>query len=274
MLVIGFPLAEIVLPISLRMGAPVPLVRAAGSWKELLVLTLVVAAVRHRRQHPVTPDRLDLLAAGFVVVVLVYYLFPTWLASTDLLIPDQARTVAARTFAVPIVAMIAARHVELSDTWRRRVAISAAAAGVVIAIGCIVEIMWPSQWQRFLHDLLDVNGYQRTIFSNEAERSFIFSDPTQSGETTRRAASIFGSHLDTAFALLLPLAVALHLLRRRWSTGTLISAGLDRHRPRAHPDPERDPRWRVHRRGRPPHTEPVARATACGSPSGWRWRRS
>jgi len=222
--VAGFPIAEIVLPISLRLGAPVPLVRAAGSWKELLVGALVIAAVRHRRQHPVKPDRLDLLAAGFITVLLVYYLFPSWLASTDLLIPDQARNVAARTFAVPVIALVAARHVELSDAWRRRVATAAVFAGVVIGIGAIVEIVSPSQWQRFLHDVLDVNGYQRTIFSNEAERTFIFSDPTQSGETTRRAASIFGSHLDSAFALLLPLAVVLHLLRRRWTTPTVVSA--------------------------------------------------
>jgi len=224
-LVAGFPLAEIVLPLALRAGLPTPLVRAAGSWKELLVAALVVAAFRHRRQHPVALDRLDLLAAGFVAVLAVYYLFPDWLASTDLLIPGQARNVAARTFALPVIALLAARHVELDDAWRGRVATAAVGGGVVIGACAIVEIMDPDTWQRFLHDVLDVNRYQRTIFSNEAERTFIFSDPTLSGDKTRRAASIFGSHLDTAFALLLPLGVVLHRLRRRWATGTLVSAG-------------------------------------------------
>lgn len=225
-LVAGFPLAEIVLPLSLRVGVPPVLVRAAGSWKELLVAALVVAAVRHRLAHPLSPDRLDVLAVAFLVVVAVYYLFPTWLASTDLLIPDQARSVAARTLALPMVALLAARHIDLSDVWRRRIATSAVVAGAVIGVCAIVEIMNPSLWERFIHDLLDVNRYQRTIFSNEAERTFIFSDPTLSGESTRRAASILGSHLDTAFALLLPLGVLLHSLRRRWSASTVVVAGL------------------------------------------------
>ncbi|MFL6206825.1 MAG: O-antigen ligase family protein [Acidimicrobiales bacterium] len=230
-LVVGFPLAEIVLPITLRAGVPTPIVRAAGSWKELLVLTLVLAAVQHRRRHPVRPENLDLLAAAFLALVLLYYLLPTWLASTDLLIPSGARTVAARTFGLPIVAFLAARHVELDDRWRRRVATCALVAGLVVAVGAIVEIMFPSTWERFLHDVLDVDTYQRTIFSNEAGRTFIFSDPTLSGEKTRRAASILGSHLDSAYALLLPLAIALHILRRHVSSravvaGALVAVGL------------------------------------------------
>lgn len=224
-LVAGFPVAEIVLPLALRTGLPTAFVRAAGSWKELLVAALVVAAFRHRRAHPVQADRLDLLAAAFLAVLAVYYLFPGWLASTDLLIPGQARNVAARTLALPIVALVAARHIDLETMWRRRIATAAVVGGVLIGAGAIVEIMSPSTWQRFLHDLLDVNRYQRTIFSNEAERTFIFSDPTLSGDKTRRAASLLGSHLDTAFALLLPLGVALHCLRARFSTPMVLSAG-------------------------------------------------
>lgn len=225
-LVAGFPVAEIVLPLALRTGMPVPLVRAAGSWKELLVVVLVVAAVRYRRQHPVTPDRLDLLAAGFLLVVAVYYVTPDWLPSTDLIIPEAARDVAARTFALPIVALVAARHVGLDDLWRRRVAAAAVLGGVILGAGAVVEIMSPDLWQRFLHDVLDVNRYQRVIFSNEAERSFIFSDPTLSGNKVRRAASLYGSHLHTAFALLLPLGVAMHLLRRGLRAGRLVPAAV------------------------------------------------
>ncbi len=224
-LVAGFPIAEILLPLGLRAGLPPVLVRAAGSWKELLVGALVVAAVRHRRAHPATPDRLDLLAVGFLAVLLVYYLFPTWLASTDLLIPDEARNVAGRTLALPVVALLAARHVELDGRWRGRVATAAVAGGVIVGVCAIVEIVSGDTWQTFLHDVLDVNRYQRTIFSNEAERSFIFSDPTLSGDKTRRAASIFGSHLDAAFALLLPLGVVLHRLRRHWRPATMVAAG-------------------------------------------------
>ncbi len=224
-LVVGFPVAEIVLPLLLRAGLPPVLVRAAGSWKELLVAALVVAAVRHRRGSPATPDRLDLIAVGFLVVLLVYYLFPTWLASTELIVPDEARNVQARTFALPIVALLAARHIELEARWRDRVATAAVAAGVLIGGCAVVEIVRGDTWQTFLHDVLDVNRYQRTIFSNEAERSFIFSDPTLSGEKTRRAASILGSHLDAAFALLLPLGVAVHRLRRRWQPTTVLAAG-------------------------------------------------
>jgi hypothetical protein len=225
-LVVGFPLAEIILPMTLRAGLPAPVVRAAGSWKELLVLALVVAAVQRRRRQPVRLDNLDLLALAFLSLVLVYYLLPTWLASTDLLIPGGARTVAARTFGLPIVAFLAARHVELDDRWRDRVATCALVAGVVVGIGAIVEIAFPSTWERFLHQVLDVDTYQRTIFSNEAGRTFIFSDPTLSGEKTRRAASILGSHLDSAYALLLPLAIALHILRRRVSSRAIVAGGL------------------------------------------------
>lgn len=225
-LVGGFPLAEIVLPWSLRVGVPAPLVRAAGSWKELLVAALVVAAVTHRRAAPSPPDRLELLALGFVALVGVYLVFPTWLAGDGLAIPDEARNVAARTLAVPVIALVAARHVPLSRRWRQRVLGAAVLAGVVVGLGAVVEITSPGLWQRFLHDGLDVNGYQRRIFSNEAERTFIFSDPTQTGGTARRAASIFGSHLDSAFALLLPLAVVLHRLSRGWRSRTLVQAGI------------------------------------------------
>ncbi len=224
-LVVGFPVAEIVLPLALRAGLPPALVRAGGSWKELLVGALVVAAARHRRLRPVSPDRLDLLAVAFLVVVVVYRLFPTWLASTDLLIPDQARNVAGRTLALPVVALLAARHVELDRRWRERVATAAVAAGVLIGVCAIVEILRGSLWQTFLHDVLDVNRYQLTIFSNESERTFIFTDPTLSGEKSRRAGSILGSHLDAAFALLLPLGVVLHRLRRQWRAATLVAAG-------------------------------------------------
>ena len=225
-LVAGFPLAEIVLPLALRWGLPPVLVRAAGSWKELLVAALVVGAVRHRIAHPVTPDRLDLVAAGFVAVIALYWAFPGWLASTDLVIPPAAQDVAARTLALPVVALVAARHAGLDDRWRSRIASAAVVGGVVVGACAVVEITRGSLWQSFLHDVLDVNGYQRTIFSNEAERSFIFSDPTLSGEKVRRAASIFGSHLDAAFALLLPLGVLLHRLRRGWTARTLVAAGI------------------------------------------------
>jgi hypothetical protein len=225
-LVVGFPVAEIVLPLALRSGLPPVIVRAAGSWKELLVAALVVAAVRHRRTHPSTPDRLDLLGVGFLAVLALYWLFPTWLASTDLIIPGDAKDVAARTLGLPVVGLLAARHVDLDDRWRGRVTTWAVVAGVIIGGCAVVEILRPSTWQTFLHDVLDVNRYQRTIFSNEAERTFIFSDPTLSGEKVRRAASIFGSHLDAAFAMLLPLGVVLHRLRRGWTTSTLLAAGL------------------------------------------------
>jgi O-antigen ligase len=225
-LVAGFPIAEIVLPLTLRIGMPAPLVRAAGSWKELLVVALIVAAIRSRRGEAVAFDRLDFLAAGYLLVVGVYYVFPDWLAGTDLIIPAAARDVAARSFALPVVALLAARHAVLDDRWRARVAKAAVVGGLLLGAGAIVEIVTPDLWERFLHDLLDVNAYQQRIFSNEAERTFIFSDPTQSGDQVRRAASLFGSQLHTAFALLLPLAVAMHLLRRRLGWGRVLSAGV------------------------------------------------
>ena len=225
-LVAGFPIAEIVLPLLLRIGVPAPIVRGGALWKEAFVGALVVAAVRHRRRSPHKPDQLDLLAAAFVALVLVYWAFPTALTMGDMLIPAAARDNAARTIALPFIALVAARHAGIDERWRRHLPTAALVSGAILGFGAVVEIVWTAQWGRFLDNVLQVDRYQFLIHSDRYVRQFVTADLTGTGETVHRATSLYGSPLDTAFAFMLPLAVGAHLLAREWHLRTAAAAGL------------------------------------------------
>jgi hypothetical protein len=226
-LVAGFPFAEIVLPLFLRAGAGGQLVRAAGYWKEGLTAALVVAAVQHRRREPVHLDRLDMLALSFAAVIGLYFVFPHWLPQGGLVVPSDAKLGAARAMGLPIVALMAARHAGIDEAWRARILRAAVVAGLVLSVAAIVEIQFTSWWEHFLDDILQVDRYQRVLFNDTARRHLIFSDPSLSGHGTQRAATLYASPLNTAFALLLPLSISLHALARHARTTAGIAiAGL------------------------------------------------
>lgn len=208
----GFPLAAIILPLLYRAGIPDPLVRAAAYWKELLVGALVLAAVAHRRRFPVGIDRLDVLAGVFVAIVAVYWAFPDWLPSGEVVVPNDARHVAARTLAVPVVAFLAARHAGIGAASVGRLVAAALFAGVLLGAGAVVEIVSSERWDRFLDETLQVDQYEQAILGEEAERTAILSEDPGGEGKVRRAGSWFASPLPAAFALLLPLAAAMHRL--------------------------------------------------------------
>jgi hypothetical protein len=206
-LIAGFIVMQIVLPVMFRLGVPQPMVRMAVFWKEALVATLVLAALRHRRLHPIKPDVIDGLAVGYVVLVTGYWLFPGALTSYAIPVGASASQVAFRGAALPVIGLLAVRHSGISAEWRRRCLGAAIFVGCVLTVGSILEMSFPRWWDNFLSNTIGLIPYQRAVLGSG--RTSVLSYADFNNARSQRSGSFYADPLLVGFTYHLPLAAAL-----------------------------------------------------------------
>ncbi len=212
-LIAGFLVMEILLPILFKAGIPAPIIRTAGLWKEGLTIALVVAAVRYRRRHRVKLDAIDWLGALVVVLATCYFLFPGTMTSFSVPLSYEARKVAFRSLALPVVALLAVRHAGVSDVWRRRCLGAAVFVGLLLAVGSVIEMNLPAWWDNFLGNTVGLRPYRLLI--QGAERGSVLTFADFQTATTQRSGSWYADPLTTGFTYHLPLAAALAMALAR-----------------------------------------------------------
>lgn len=203
----GFAVMEVVLPLLFKAGAPLPVVRNLGLWKEGFVAALVAAAFRHRRREPKSPDAIDRLAAAFVVLVAGYWLLPGILPPDPSPTVGEAREVAFRSLVLPVIGLVAVRHAGISAVWRRRCLGAALLVGVLLGAAGIAEMLAPRWWDTFLSRTIGLLTYRQAAFGDTRTTVLTFADFEAS--RSQRAGSLYADPLITGFTYHLPFAVAL-----------------------------------------------------------------
>lgn len=201
------PLQQLSLALLLSAGGPVPVVRALGFAKEVVVAALVVAALRARSHRPL--DRLDLLALGLVVLVTLYLVAPLVLPGVFADVPFSVRAFAWRSNALFLVGFLAARRVRWEPTFLRTAATVVIGVAVVAAACAMVELLAPQTWSRFLIDDAHIRIFRAVIFDVHGRPTDELVHTVVGGRDVIRVGSVALSPIVLGFLLLPGLALAL-----------------------------------------------------------------
>jgi hypothetical protein len=217
----------ILLPIQLflfsglfAVGVPAGLLRALGSYRDVIVLGVGVAAVRHHRPSGRRLDGLDKLALAYVVVLAVYLLFPGLLTTAGARggAPSPSfdvRLLAFRLDAGFVLVFVAARHVATTPAQRGRLVVAVVAIGMVVAGSVVFEFLSSATWNDFVVNSLRVPAFEADIFHTPLPnpndvRQFI----VVAGRTLSRPGSTLLDPLGTGSYLLVPFALCVERLTR------------------------------------------------------------
>ena len=177
-LVVFLPTKDFALALAYRYGVPGELVRPATSLKELALLTLAVAAVRHHRQRQDPLDRLDRVAFVLVALGLIYYAFPFFGAGGT---TTNARLVALRVWGAGPLLFLVGRHLNLSDRVKERLAGVVVATGSLVALTVIVEKLDPGWWQHFVLFTVRVHIYFAQVQHAPIDTNVLFNPDRPGG---------------------------------------------------------------------------------------------
>lgn len=218
-LVIGLPIYPFVFSQAYAHGAPAFGLAAAKGWKEVILAVLALAVV-HRGLNKV--DIVDCLALAFVVITLVYLLLPLGSAL-------DARVIAAREDAAPILLMVVCKHLPRGGIRAERILNVVIVLGVVIAVLGFINSLDATLWTNlvtlsgilpYTSSVLDAIPAAPIVYGNFGRTTFI------------RAGSIFFAPLSLAFFMLIPINATVARVvhgRGSWVTmacGLVCTGGL------------------------------------------------
>lgn len=219
LLVAGMAFHSFALMWLLRLGTPVPLVRAVQGWKELMLVVLVVvaAAGMWRRRSDLGLDRLllaDWIALAFAAVAIVYFLVPSSVLHSGT--NFSQRLVGLRVlFLIPLVYFLGRTFGGATDRERLVVVwLALGAAGVVTLFGIVELFLLPTQvWLEW-----GVNRYTAFLgFTYHGPaglpENFFLTRPD--GTLIRRMVSTYVSPLGVAYTALLLFPMAIAVMDRR-----------------------------------------------------------
>ncbi len=215
-LIVGLPFQGLVLAQFYAWGVPGSIVRPLGGWKEVVALAVVVAGVRGFRASGRRLDNLDLLALGYIAILVVYAVLPH-LFAPGAPAALNARSLAFRYSATFVVLLLAARHAQLPRDFATRAARVVLIVGGVVAAIAVYEYFFSDAWNSFIVDRVKYLKYQVEVLD---ARPFSMTDVrrynTVGGRDVLRAGSVFLDSSPCGFFLLLPFAVA---VERRLRSG-------------------------------------------------------
>lgn len=219
------PLQQVLLALLLSAGGPVPLVKALGLVKEVVVLALVVAAVQRGDRRRL--DLVDVLGLVYVGLVTVYLLAPLVLPGVFVDLPFSVRGLAWRLDALYVVAFLAARRVPLPDRFLRTAGIVVTGVGLVAAGCALLEFLAPELWSSFLIKVAHIRLYRALVFGDIRPPTDELAHILVGGRDVVRVGSIALSPLSLGFMMLVPLAFCLErALGVRGRGVHLATAGL------------------------------------------------
>lgn len=229
-LVVGYPFNTFALSYLYAIGLPAGLVSVVSYWKEATVAGCVLAAVRCYWRGGHRFDRIDWLVTTYGGIVGLYYLFPRlFVHPTDPFAigpptDSQALNLGIRQALLFLVLFVAARHLELDESFRDRFARAVFLTGAALAAIGAYEYWLSDSWNDFV-----VNTVQLPRFRVEVIGVFTGS-PTDirvysaGAGSAVRIGSVFLDPLLFGTWLIPPLAIGAERLLRgsRWP---LVVAG-------------------------------------------------
>lgn len=218
-------LQQLVLAYLLHVGTPAPLVRAAGGLKDVAVLGLVVAAVRHVPTTGRRPlDAVDRWASTYVALASAYLVLPLVVAGVWTPVPFGTRALAWRTDVLFVLVLLAVRRVGRPEHLRPVVAAVVAVATLTGAIA-VLEALSPGTWDAVLSDVAHVREYQQQVLGVTIYGGDLLTHGTAGDADVVRAGSLLLSPTTLGFFLVPGLAlVVLRLAQPRPRAAVLVAA--------------------------------------------------
>lgn len=159
-LIVFLPFPTVVFAYLFSLGAPLAAMRAAASWKEVLAIGILVAAIAEIRRTRKPLDRLDLVALGFVAFVAAYALVPRAFVA-DAPLATTVRSYGFRTVAAFVLLFFACRHAPFPAGTARRAGRALLATCTVIAAIGLIEFFASDWWNAFMVDTVQIPRYQQ-----------------------------------------------------------------------------------------------------------------
>src|SRR5262249_15983769 len=132
-----------------RIGVPADIVRDMGYWKEMLVVGLVVAALRHGLRHGHRLDTVDKVAIAYVIGTALYLLIPDLFLRGFPAGDFNARATAWRNLVLFPTLFVAVRHGPFDANTKRKAAVAVLIGGAFLAAGAFWEFFWSDSFNRF-----------------------------------------------------------------------------------------------------------------------------
>jgi hypothetical protein len=148
-LVIFLPVEQVLFGLLLGFHVPASFLRQASGFKELMVLSVLVAAVLEIRRTSRRLDAIDKVVLIYVGVVTAYLVAPHLFSSVA---PTQwnARLLAWRSDCGYVLMFFAVRHAPMSAHQRHRFVQAIMAMGALITGAGLYQRLRPGSWQHFL----------------------------------------------------------------------------------------------------------------------------
>lgn len=148
-LAVFLPIEQVLFGLLLGFHVPASFLRQASAFKELMGLSVVVAAVLELRRGSHRLDGIDKVALAYLAAVTAYLLVPHLFSAVA---PTEwnARTLAWRSDCGYVLMFFGVRHAPISEQQRRRFFHVVLVMGaLVVAVG-LYQRLRPGSWQNFL----------------------------------------------------------------------------------------------------------------------------
>lgn len=226
-LVVGLALHNLVLATLHGAGLSGVALDVVASWKDVLLLVAIGAALAAARSLP-DLRWADRLALAYAVIVVGYLLVPQgWLGGDA---TTRGELLALRHHLLPVAGYVLGRLLTLETRWWRRTEVAVVAtAAAVAAVGLVEVFLVPLQWWResgvpgwFSEQL----GLAYRCLSGLPENWIL--NTGDEDAPLRRLVGPFLSPLATAYLLVVALLLLAAIRRRPWSVavGAVVFVGL------------------------------------------------
>lgn len=209
-----------------KQGVPLGILRPLTSWRELLGLAIVVAAVRAARTEHRRLGAIEFLGLSYVVLVAAYALFPTLFAA-DAPTDSSVRSLAFRSSASFVLLMLACAHAPFASRGRELADRALRGTAMVVSGFAIWEFVAGDSWNNWVVHTLEVTRYQILVLKspvfNPADVRVVVE---LGGREFVRVSSVMGSPLALGQYLLIPFALALERAMRGRTRAATAQAGL------------------------------------------------
>jgi hypothetical protein len=209
-MIIYVPLQQTLLASLYALGAPSPLLRGAGFYKEAVITGLVLHVVllpASRRRRATAVDR---IGVAFVALVLFYFAAPAILHGSFGGQPTFTRLYAVRVNILFVVAFLALRRIPVTGPELRRLESAVLFVGAVIALGGLWEVVARGNYNHVLTHVIRQPAFVQNVLDANIQQGTVLIDGTvDGGSTFVRNGSLILDATTLGFFLVTPLLVGL-----------------------------------------------------------------
>ena len=226
-LIVFLPIEEVLFAFLHKLGVPGSILRPASSFKELLGLCILVAALRQIRDTRERLDKIDIALLAYVGVATIYLIVPHLFSS---LAPTafSPRILAWRSDCGYPLVFFATRHAPIDPKYRRYFINTVLAIAALTGLGAVYQYINPVSWSHWILLTMGQVNYQFFVLNSAPAQvasalRFVF-DPSP-----LHVGSIFFSPFDMGDYLLITIAICgemIGLHRRSIAYYALLAASL------------------------------------------------